>query len=165
MNNNEKKITIEIIVPDDAGNDAIDMVALARETFHGAFAGSEDYVNDNVVVWDNTDIAHKGVGPFNETGLVVDFKNCHNCNDVGTRFMEAITDLIGTPEWIGMTFRHRGDKPVQQTTNPTCDNTDENVKTENKLPNNKEVTDQLFNLYKQLEKIVNVFLSDNTEKG
>lgn len=102
----DKKITIEMIVPDNAGNDVHDIVHEAREIFHNTFKGNQDYIDSNVVVWDNNMEIRKETHDtsFTETGLLVDFKNCKDKTIAAGKLMVAFTDLIKSPEYIGMVF-------------------------------------------------------------
>ncbi|MBR1988160.1 MAG: hypothetical protein IKA36_03865 [Clostridia bacterium] len=93
-----KKIQIELIVPDDAGNDAVDILHVARETFHENFKGNKDYVESRIVVWDNRD----GGEEFDTTGVIVDFDACENKYLAATKLFDAFKELVTTPEYIGM---------------------------------------------------------------
>ena len=93
-----KKITIELIIPDDAGNGDTDLIYEARETFHNSFKGNTDYVDSNVVVWDN----RNGSEEFTETGLIVDFTKCKDKLMADTKLVDAFTELVQLPEYFGM---------------------------------------------------------------
>jgi hypothetical protein len=106
----EKKIRIEIIVPENAGNDTNDLVYVAREIFHEAFKGCKEYVDSNVVVWDNNKYVRKDLNDlsFTETGLLVDF-NANNVNkaDVADRLANAVFGLMDCPEYTGMLVKDK----------------------------------------------------------
>lgn len=93
-----KKITIELIVPDNAGNGDTDLIHKARETFHNGFKGNPDYVNSNVVVYDN----RNGGEEFTETGLLVDFTRCKDRVTAATALMNIFEEFIHLPEFVGM---------------------------------------------------------------
>lgn len=93
-----KKITIELIIPDNTGNGDTDLIHKARETFHNGFKGNPDYVNSNVVVYDN----RNGGEEFTETGLLVDFTKC-KCKLIASKeLLEVFTKFLHLPEYIGM---------------------------------------------------------------
>lgn len=90
---------IEIIVPDDAGNDEQTFVAAMLELFHNNFKGNEDYVDSNVV------ISHTSEGKFDESteGMVtVDFCNCKHKIAVARSVFNAIADVFQSPEFKGV---------------------------------------------------------------
>ena len=74
MNN---KITIEIVVPNDKDTTYEGILYAVRQIFHEAFKGSDDYVDSNVVVYDNR-CNTKDHKSFNEIGLLVDFTDTQN---------------------------------------------------------------------------------------
>lgn len=100
-----KKITIELIIPDDAGNGDTDLIYEARETFHNNFKGNPDYVDSNVVVHDN----RNGSEEFTETGLLVDFTKCKDKLMAATKLVDAFVDLVQLPEYFGMVFDKEGE--------------------------------------------------------
>ena len=105
-----KKITIELIIPDNAGNGNTDLIYDTRETFHNNFKGNPDYVDSNVVVWDNRNL--NGGKEFTETGLFVDFTRCKDRVTAATALMNIFEEFIHLPEFVGM---------VHDNKNPTSD--------------------------------------------
>ena len=95
-----KKITIELIIPDNAGNGNTDLIYDTRETFHNNFKGNPDYVDSNVVVWDNRNL--NGGKEFTETGLFVDFTRCKDRVTAATALMNIFEEFIHLPEFVGM---------------------------------------------------------------
>jgi len=90
---------IEIIVPDDAGNDEQTFVAEMLELFQDNFVGNEDYLDSNVV------ISHTSEGKFYESTegtVMVDFCNCKNKIAVASSVFNAIVDVFKSPEFKGM---------------------------------------------------------------
>ena len=90
-----KKITIELIVPDNAGNGDTDLIHKARDTFHKNFKRNPDYVDSNVVVWDN----RNGGEEFTETGLIVDFTKCEDKITAATALMNIFEEFTYLPEF------------------------------------------------------------------
>lgn len=95
-----KKITIELIIPDNAGNGNTDLIYDTRETFHNNFKGNPDYVDSNVVVWDNRNL--NGGKEFTETGLFVDFTRCKDRVTAATALMNIFEEFIHLPEFVEM---------------------------------------------------------------
>lgn len=95
-----KKITIELFIPDDAGNDAVDLCTVAREIFHKNFKGDKDYIASSVAVWDDR-IDNK---TCKEVGLSIDYTSCVDKRKVANDFVNAFTDLVRCPEYCGMVF-------------------------------------------------------------
>lgn len=94
-----KTIKIELTVPDWAGNDEHDIIHEARTIFHNAFTGLPDYVNDNVAVWDNRQSAND---LFTETGITIDFRKCKDKGNISIKLIDAIINLLNSPEWKGI---------------------------------------------------------------
>jgi hypothetical protein len=93
-----KKITIELIIPDNVGNGDTDLIHETRETFHNNFTRNPDYVDSNVVVHDN----RNGSEEFTETGLVVDFTKCKDRITAATALMNIFEEFIHLPEFVKM---------------------------------------------------------------
>lgn len=154
-----KIITIEMIVPDNAGNDVHDIVHEAREIFHKTFKGNQDYIDSNVVVWDNNMEIRKETNDtsFTKTGLLVDFKNCKDKTAAAGKLMVAFTDLIKSPEYIGMIFGGHDNNDKAETTE-TTESSDHGAKVifEFKVPDDCE-------LFKNIEHSINI-INDNKDK-
>lgn len=91
-----KKITIELIIPDNTGNGDTDLIHKARETFHKNFKGNPDYVGS--FVEDNLN----GGKEFTETGLLVDFTKCKDKITAATALMNIFEEFIHLPEFVEM---------------------------------------------------------------
>lgn len=141
----DKKITIEMIVPDNAGNDVHDIVHEAREIFHNTFKGNQDYIDSNVVVWDNNMEIRKETHDtsFTETGLLVDFKNCKDKTIAAGKLMVAFTDLIKSPEYIGMVFGGQNNNDKAETDDSS--DCEAKVVFEFKVPNDCELLKNIEN--------------------
>ena len=96
-----KKLSLELIIPDNFdGGDTL--LYNAREAWHKAFAGSQDYIDSNVVVWDNRNLTILD-NSFTETGLIVDFGKCQDKSDADTRLRKAIVNMLELDAYGAMT--------------------------------------------------------------
>lgn len=102
-----QKFNIEIIVPDDAGNEEQTFAAAMLELFHNAFKGKEDYVNSNVFL---SNISKGKVNDSTEGTVTVNFCNCKDKIYVATWMFNAITDVFKSPEFKGVLFDEQENK-------------------------------------------------------
>lgn len=96
-----KKITIELIIPDNVGNGDTDLIHETRETFHNNFKGNPDYVDSDVVVWHATR-HHNNNEELAVAGLIVDFTKCKDKITAATALMNIFEEFIHLPEFVEM---------------------------------------------------------------
>lgn len=96
---NMNKVTIEILVPDDAGNDIQTFAEFARQTFHESFKGNQDYIDSNVIVSDDG-----SRDKINESCLTIDFTSCKDKMKVSEKLVDSFCEIIESPEYQGVVF-------------------------------------------------------------
>ena len=96
-----KKLSLELIIPDNFDG-ADTLLYNARAAWHKAFRGSQDYIDSNVIVWDNRNTTILD-DSFTETGLIVDFGKCQDKIDADTRLRRAISTMLDLESYGAMT--------------------------------------------------------------
>lgn len=101
--NKEKKVIIELVMPDGENKSYEDLLNAIRQNFHDVFRGSKDYIDSNVVVWDNR-CNHRDHKTFNEVGIVVDFTKTTNGLSAARKLKKAISNMYDNEMFTNMTI-------------------------------------------------------------